>query len=117
MNPRKVFASRIDANQPAIVKALEAAGVSVQPLSLIGKGCPDLLAGFNGLTVLIEVKRDYSYDRGPRGVEHVIGKLTPDQERWHREWKGQPVVIARTPAEALNCFGLEVNTKATEPQK
>ena len=106
MNPRNAFASRADANEPEIIEALKARGVSVTPMRMLGKGCPDLLCGHGGLTVLIEVKRDYHYDRGKRGVEHVIGKLTPDQERWHREWKGQPVVIARTPSEALAAFGL-----------
>lgn len=108
MNPRKAFASRIDANQPEIIRALEAAGVSVQPLHLIGKGCPDLLAGHNGLTVLLEIKRDYDYDRGARGIEHVVGQLTDDQARWHQAWHGQAVVIVRTPAEALACFGLDI---------
>lgn len=109
MNPRKAFASRLDENQPEIIKALESRGVSVQPLSLIGKGTPDLLCGYYGLTVLMEVKRDYDYQTMKRGkpyIERVRGKLTADQVKWHAEWRGQPVIIVRTPAEALACFGL-----------
>lgn len=57
MNRKNPFAGRIDENEPAIVAALKARGVSVQRLKDVGKGCPDLLCGYNGLTVLIEVKR------------------------------------------------------------
>lgn len=106
---RNQFASRIDENEPEIVAALEARGVSVCRLKDVGRGCPDLLCGFAGLTVLIEVKRDYDYATTKRGkpyVERVRGKLTPDQVKWHAEWKGQPVVIARTVEEALAAFGL-----------
>ncbi len=110
MNPRKPFASKIDKNEPEIIAALKAHGVSVQRLKDVGQGCPDILAGHNGLTVLIEVKRDYDYATTKRGkpyVEKVRGRLTSDQKKWHAEWKGQPVVIARTISEALACFGLE----------
>ena len=110
MNRKNPFASRVDGNQAEIVKALEAHGVTVQSLKDVGQGVPDLLCGHAGLTVLIEVKNDYLYQTTKRGkpyVERVRGKLTPDQQKWHAEWKGQPVVIARTVAEALRAFGLE----------
>ncbi len=110
MNPRKPFASKVDGNHKEIVTALEAHGVTVQSLKDVGSGVPDLLCGHGGLTVLIEIKRDYDYATTKRGkpyIERVRGKLTPDQKQWHAEWKGQPVVIARTVAEALACFGLE----------
>lgn len=111
MNPRKAFASRVDGNAKEIDAALAARGVSILRLDMIGKGCPDRLCGFNGLSVLIEYKRDYNYpttNHGKPYVQRIRGKLTADQERWHREWKGQPVVVVRTPAEALKCFGLTV---------
>jgi Holliday junction resolvase len=109
---RNKFAARRDENEPEIIAALEARGIDVTPIQGRGKKePPDLLCGFAGLTVLIEVKRDYDYATTKRGkpyVEHVRGKLTPDQTKWHREWKGQPVVIARTVQEALAAFGLEM---------
>ena len=57
-------------------------GVTVWSLADLGKGCPDLLVGYRGLTVLIEVK----------GAK---GKLNAMQEDWHRRWTGSPVVIIR----------------------
>lgn len=81
-------AARIDKNQPAIVDALRKMGASVQILSTVGDGFPDLAVGINGRNYLVEVK-------------YEDGKLTPDQVKWHSEWKGQKVVI-RGIGEAIN---------------
>jgi hypothetical protein len=79
-------AAKVDANQTEIVKHLRALEASVQILSTVGKGCPDLLVGYEGHNILMEVK-----------VKK--GKLTPDQVVWHNGWRGI-VIIVRTPAEA-----------------
>lgn len=80
-------ASKVDANQSDIVEALRAAGFSVQPLSAVGDGCPDLLVGANGHNVLIEVK--------------VPGeRLNNVQKPWHATWKGR-AHIAYDVAQAL----------------
>ncbi len=102
-------AARRDANEAAIVAALIAAGASVTHLSVAG--APDLLVGAAGRTVLIEVKRE----RGPRGGKRGGGRsrpgmggdgeLTADQIAWRAEWRGEPPVIVRTPAEALAAIG------------
>lgn len=85
--------ARIDDNQPSIVKALRAAGFSVQPLSAVGKGCPDLLVGASGKTFLLEVKnRD--------GNSPAQRALTEQQVEWHKAWRGH-VVVVHTPDEAL----------------
>ena len=78
---------RVDLNQTEIVHALQAAGASVTRLSSVGAGVPDLLVGWKGLNILVEVK----------GAK---GKLTPAQGRWHDEWLGK-VHIVRTPRDAL----------------
>ncbi len=57
-------------------------GASVQCLHTVGQGCPDLVIGFRGVTLLAEVKN------GKAG-------LTPDEQAWHAEWRGQ-VCILRT---------------------
>ena len=109
MNKRNAFASRVDGNAKEIDDALLECGVSILKLDMIGKGCPDRLMGFRGLSVLIEYKRDYDYQRTVRGkpyTERVRGKLTDDQEKWIREWQGQPVVIARTIEEAKAALGI-----------
>ena len=90
------FRARIDDNQPSIVKALRAAGYSVQPLSAVGKGCPDLLVGRFGRTFLLEVKnRD--------GNSPAQRALTAQQVEWHKAWRGH-VVVVHTPEEALEAL-------------
>ena len=78
-------AARVDANQREIVSALRKAGMEVQHLHGIGRGCPDLLVGYshNGRkhNVLLEVK-----DKG--------GKLTAEQVIWHASWRGQVAVVS-----------------------
>lgn len=86
---------RSDANQSEIVAALREAGRSVQVLSAVGNGCPDLLVGWGGRLLLMEVKT-------------ADGKLTRAQERWMRSWKG-PVAIVRSVTEALAATGIEEN--------
>lgn len=78
-------AAKVDANQALIVGALRACGAAVQSLAAVGKGCPDLLVGFKGRNLLMEVKdgRKPPSDR----------KLTPDQIEWHTAWAGQVVVV------------------------
>lgn len=73
-------AAKVDANQPEIVAALRKAGAFVQPLHTVGNGCPDLLVGYAQRTAVVECK-DGSKTPSAR-------LLTPDQERWHREWNG-----------------------------
>ena len=52
-------------------------------LADLGRGCPALLVGYGGISVLLEVKGEK-------------GKLNPMQEAWHNRWTGEPVVIVRT---------------------
>jgi Holliday junction resolvase len=73
-------AARIDANQPSIVDALRQAGCTVQVLSAVGKGCPDLLCGRAGVNYLLELKDSAK----PLSKQ----KLTPDEMAWHSTWNG-----------------------------
>ena len=99
---RRGYARRRDANEPAIVAALEAAGASVTRLD--GAGVPDLLIGYACLTLVAEVKLPL----GPRGgtsqhreAEGGCGDLTRDQVEWHKGWRGEAVTIVRSPEEAI----------------
>jgi Holliday junction resolvase len=74
------YAARVDANQTQIVSALRAAGATVQSLSAVGQGCPDLLVGYRGTNILMEIK-DGKKSPSDR-------KLTSDQIVWHSEWNG-----------------------------
>lgn len=85
-------AAKIDANQPEVVKALRACGVSVQHLHSVGAGCPDLLCGLLGFSFLIEVKDGSKVPSAQ--------KLTPDQVVWHAAWKA-PVHIVNSVDAAL----------------
>jgi Holliday junction resolvase len=74
---------RVDQNHREIVRALrQVPGVTVHSLHEMGNGCPDLIVGYRGLSVLVEVKTEK-------------GKLNAMQEDWHRRWTGSPVVIIR----------------------
>lgn len=86
-------AAKIDANQNEIVNALRKAGCSVQILSSVGKGCPDILVGFCGVNILMEIKDGNK----PKSAQ----KLTDDQVVWHRNWNGS-VVVVNSVYEALN---------------
>jgi len=85
------YARKVDSNQAEIVMALRAAGASVTDLSRFGHGVPDLLVGYNRRVYLIEVKS-------------ADGKLTPAEQRWQDEWRGQSAVV-RTVEQALYVIG------------
>jgi hypothetical protein len=82
----------VDRNQAEIVAALRAMGASVQILSAVGQGVPDLLIGYLRRNLLGEVK----YGLAPPSQR----KLTKDQVAWHRAWLGQ-VVILESVADAI----------------
>ena len=82
---------RVDSNQVQIVAALRKVGATVQHLHTIGRGCPDILVGFRGTNYLMELKAT------PVGY-----KLTDDEKKWHRDWRGN-VVIVTSIDEAVNC--------------
>lgn len=76
---------RVDANQPDMTKLLRIMGASVQPIHVVGKGCPDLLVGYDGLNYLLEIKDPIK----PPSAR----KLTDDEQKWHENWRGQVAVV------------------------
>lgn len=82
---------RIDKNQRHIVQELRDLGYSVAHISTIGKGLPDIIVGKNNINLLIEIKANWKK------------KLTPSEEKFFNEWRGQ-VNIATTTEEILNIF-------------
>lgn len=89
---------KADANQAEIVSALRKAGCSVQPIHMVGRGCPDLLVGRAQKNYVLEVKR---------GTRPCDRKLTEDENIWFLEWRGQADVVS-TVREALKAVGIEV---------
>lgn len=86
-------AAQVDGNQSSIVEGLRKYGCSVQVLSTVGKGCPDLLIGYRCHNLLFEIKNPEK----PKGDR----QLTPDQVKWHASWRGSVFKI-ETLSEALD---------------
>lgn len=93
------IASKVDRNQAEIVAALRAIGATVQLLHSVGAGCPDILCGFRGRNVLLEIK-DGNKPPSAR-------KLTADQVEWHGGWKGQVAVVEDVDAALAVILGMD----------
>jgi hypothetical protein len=91
-------AARTDENQEQIVKALRAVGASVQSLAAVGHGVPDLLVGYQGKNILIEIK-DGNKTPSKR-------KLTDDQVKWHESWNGGAVAVVDSVDAAWAALGI-----------
>lgn len=77
--------ARTDDNQKQIVRYLREKGVSVSVTSATGKGFPDLVCGYRGKNILLELKDGAK----PLSAQN----LTPEQRIWHYDWKGQVKVV------------------------
>ena len=73
------YKKRVDENQRTITHTFIAMGASVLNLSTVGRGCPDLLIGYRGVSCLVEVK---SSDKAT---------YTEPQVKFMQEWRGGPV--------------------------
>ena len=91
-------AAKVDANHEEVVAALRKAGAFVQSLAGVGFGTPDLLVGYAGVTCLVEVKDG----RLPPSAR----RLTPDQLKWHSEWRGGPLAVVCDVESALRVLGV-----------
>lgn len=83
--------ARVDENQKQIVRYLRDKGVSVSVTSATGRGFPDLVCGYKGKNILLELKD------GNKPLSAQV--LTPEQRIWHHDWKGQ-VAVVNTPEAA-----------------
>lgn len=94
-------ASKVDANQSTVVQDLRNAGAMVQTLHAVGMGCPDILVGFRGKNLLMEIKD------GAKTPSET--KLTPMQVRWHQTWGGQ-VCTVYSSKQAIDVMYAETNS-------
>ena len=85
--------AKLDENHHEIVATLRKCGATVVSLAAVGAGVPDLLVGWNGRTCLLEIK-DGSKPPSQR-------KLTEDQMRFHRDWRGGSIAIVDSVDAAL----------------
>ena len=82
----------MDDNQESIVKALRAIGATVRVVTQ-GNGLPDLLVGFRGVTVLMEVKDG----KKPPSAR----KLTEAEQKFFDEWRGGLLVVVESVDDAI----------------
>jgi hypothetical protein len=81
-------ASRVDANQASIVRALRAVGASVLHVHQL-KNCFDILVGYRKRTFLMEIKVSEKET------------LTPGEAEFMRTWQGTPYHIVYTVDQAI----------------
>jgi hypothetical protein len=86
-------AARRDDGESEIVSALREAGAVVRVITQ-GDGIPDLLVGYRGYTILMEVK-DGTKPPSKRA-------LTPAEEQFFMDWTGGMLVIVNSVGEALD---------------
>ena len=86
------WSEKRDPNERQIVDALRKYGATVTRLSPPGEapGLPDLLVGYGGQNILMEVKSGKT-------------KLSAKQVSWHADWLGQ-VAVVRSAEEAMSAL-------------
>lgn len=94
MPPNKKRGSR-DLNHDRIVWVAKAAGASVLELHEIGSSAPDILVGWEGRNILVEIKN-----------KDARGALRPGQVDWHDAWAGHNPDIAWDQYEMLAILGI-----------
>jgi len=92
-------AAKVDENHQEVVLALRTVGATVHSLAAVGKGVPDLLVGYQSQTFLMEIK-----DGRKIPSEQ---KLTAPQVQWHASWKGGPLAVVKSAADALKMIGAQ----------
>jgi endogenous inhibitor of DNA gyrase (YacG/DUF329 family) len=91
-----------DANHAEIVTALQKAGASILDTSAIGRGMPDLVVGYQGACVLMEIKNPKN-SYGKSGLSRL-------QMEWSSSWRGGPVHVVRSVEDALEAIGAVTRT-------
>ncbi len=82
---RGVQRCRTDSNHTEIMDALRTIGAKPQSLASVGDGCPDILVGYHGVNVLLEVKD------GAKVPSKQA--LTSAERTWHDTWPGQVAIV------------------------
>lgn len=93
-------AHKTDANQKKIIDAMRVAGATVHSLAGLGNGLPDLLVGYKGCTILMEIKDG---DKSPSRQ-----KLTDYQVTFMSNWTGGPLAIVNDVESALRILKMVV---------
>lgn len=83
---------RVDNNHKAVMDALRNAAMKPISLASVGDGCGDILVGFRGINVLLEVKDG---EKPPSARE-----LTAAEKEFESTWPGQYCIVL-SPEEAV----------------
>ena len=86
--------ARVDTNHKEIVAALRQAGATVVSMASLKHGTPDILVGYAGETILMEIKKD------------AKAKFTPDQLDFMSKWKGGAVSRVDSVNAAIRALGI-----------
>jgi Holliday junction resolvase len=86
--------ARIDTNHKEIVAALRQAGATVVSMASLKHGTPDILVGYAGETILMEIKKD------------AKAKFTPDQLKFMADWKGGSISRVDSADAAIRALGV-----------
>lgn len=81
-----------DGNQPKIVQELRDCGLSVEVLSRVGHGIPDLMVADDERQVWVEIKEPGK-------------KLTPYEKMFFARWPQQLRIVAECTEDVLRWFG------------
>jgi hypothetical protein len=95
----KRWDAKTDKNSSALLKSIrQIPNVSICDLSGAGGGVPDVMLGYQGANLLIEIKRP--------DVAPSQSKLNDLQVEWHDSWLGQ-VAVVRTLDDILEVMGIK----------
>jgi hypothetical protein len=88
-------AAKVDRNHAEIRDALRSfPGVTVRDCSHVGGGFPDLVVGFRGITMLLEIKDGAKVPSARR--------LTSHQRTFAEQWTGSPIWVVESVAQAID---------------
>ena len=86
--------AKVDTNHKEIVAALRQAGATVVSMASLKHGTPDILVGYAGKTILMEIKKDSK------------SRFTPDQLEFMSKWKGGAVSRVDSVDAAIRALGI-----------
>ena len=86
------------------MKIFRSLGCTVQCLHAVGMGCPDLLIGYKGINLLVEIKNG--------SLRPSARKLTPPQQNWHSNWSGQVCTVKDGIEAVILIEGIDINKQS-----
>lgn len=94
----EMYGRKKDANHNEIVDAMTKVGAYVIDMSHVGKGFPDLIVGFQNMTILMEIKNPKT-SYGKKG-------LNKNQLQWKEKWTGGAYCVVDSIDSALRMIGV-----------